>query len=123
LSRNNQDSTFPSFSDYTDSDTTVDTIQQEDILDTVSKPIRTTYYKRWNNPVKQLILPGGVFHNQGFFYVKHLHHPKAYVIDTLPNYGYISHGRFFHCNKLVILQALRNCPEKILDRQALTTLS
>jgi hypothetical protein len=79
----------------------------------VSKPIRTTYYKWWNNPEKQLLLPGGVFHNQGLFYAKHLHHSKAYGIDATLDYGYVSHGRFFHCNKLVILRELWNHPEHI----------
>jgi activator of 2-hydroxyglutaryl-CoA dehydratase len=81
-----------------DSNTTVDTIKKEDILDTVSKPIWTTHYKRWNNPEKQLLLPGGVFYNQGFFYATYLHHPKAYRIDAPPNHCYVSRGCFFHCN-------------------------
>jgi hypothetical protein len=57
----NQDSTIPSFSDKTDSNTTVDTIQHEDILDTASKPIRTTYYKWWCNREDHLFLTGEVF--------------------------------------------------------------
>jgi hypothetical protein len=109
----NQDSTIPSFSDKTDTNTTVDTIQHEDILDTASKPIRTTYYKRWCNREDHLFLPGEIFQNQGFLYASHLHHPKAYGVNTPPSYGYNSCGRFFHCNKLIILQELRHRPENI----------
>jgi hypothetical protein len=76
LWRKNQDSTIPSFSDKMDSNTTVDTIQREDILDTASKPIRTTYYKRWCNHEDHLFLPGEVFQNQGLLYASHLHHTK-----------------------------------------------
>jgi hypothetical protein len=75
-------------------------------------PNQLVHYKRWNNPEKQLLLPGGVFQNQGFFYAMHLHHPKAYRVDTPPDYGYVSHGCFFHCNQLII-QALRYHPENI----------
>jgi hypothetical protein len=82
-------------------------------LDTASKPIQTTYYKQWYNHEKQLFLPGAVFQHQGLFYAGHIHHPKAYRVDTPPDYGYISRGRFFHCNKLIILQALRHRPEYI----------
>jgi hypothetical protein len=67
----------PSFSDKTDTDTTVDTIQREDILDTASKPICTTYYKQWCNREDHLFLPGKIFRQQGLLYASHLHHPKA----------------------------------------------
>jgi hypothetical protein len=95
LSRKNQESFFPSFSNYTDTDSTVDTIQREDILDTASKPIQANYYEWWNNPEKQLLLPGGVFQNQCFFHAAHLHHPKAYGVNTPPDYGYVSRGHSF----------------------------
>jgi hypothetical protein len=61
LRQKNQDSTFPSFRDRMDTDTTVDTVQREDISDTASKPIRITYYKRWCNCEDHLFLPGEVF--------------------------------------------------------------
>jgi hypothetical protein len=77
------------------------------------KLIQTTYYKWWSSCEKQLLFPGGVFQHQGLFYAVHLHHPKAYRVDTPPSYGYVSCGCFFHCNKLIILQALRHCPENI----------
>jgi hypothetical protein len=113
LRRKNKDSTIPSFSDKTDSDTTVSTIQREDILDTVSKPIQSTYYKRWKNTGEQLLLPGEVFKNQGFLYAKHIHHPKAYGVLTVPSNGSVIRGRYFPCNKLLIIKALRYKPENI----------
>jgi hypothetical protein len=82
-------------------------------LDNISKPIRTTYYKRWKNSEKQLLLPREIFQNQGFFYAKHLHHPKAYGIHTTPSCGYVSRGRYFPCDKLFILKALWSRPENI----------
>jgi hypothetical protein len=107
----NQDCTFPSFRDYTDSDTTVDTIQREDILDTVS------------NPFGQLIINGGIILKNNYYFQEEFFRvsciPNIFIIhklmefDTPPDYGCISCGRFFHCNKLVILQALRNHPENI----------
>jgi hypothetical protein len=42
-----------------------------------------------------------------------LHHPKSYAVNTPSSDGYYSHGRFFHCNKLIILQSLRHHPENI----------
>ena len=113
LRRKNQDSTIPSFSDKTDTDTTVDTIQREDILDTVSRPIRTTYYKRWKSSEKRLLLPGEVFKNQGFLYAKHIHHPKAYGVHTTSPLGFVSRGHYIPCYKLLIVKALRSRTENI----------
>jgi hypothetical protein len=103
LQQKNQDSTFPSFSDRTDTDTTVDTVEREDILD----------MKRWHSHCSILNLPGGAFQHQTFLYVKHIHHPKAFRVSTPSSYGYVSHGLLHHCNKLIILQGLRSCPEDI----------
>jgi hypothetical protein len=113
LRRKNQDSTIPSFSDKTDTDTTVNTIQREDVLDTVSRPIRTTYYKRWKSREERSSFPGEIFQNQGILYGRHIHHPKAYGVRTTSN-GFVSRGRYNPNNyKLLIIKALRNRIENI----------
>jgi hypothetical protein len=58
----------------------VDDIDQEDVLNTIRKPICTTYCGQQIEWQTILSTPGGIF-KTGLTYVFHIHHHKAVPVD------------------------------------------
>jgi hypothetical protein len=59
----------------------VDEIDQENVLDTVQKPICATHHELEAERQTLLNTPGGVFKNKGLPYAFHIHHRKAVPVD------------------------------------------